>query len=268
MAKKSLPWLRLYTEFATDYKVQMMSETMQRRLIMLFCFQREGTLNLMSDDEISYRLGVSKNEWKKTRLRFREAGFINDDDAIKNGDDFLTNFSNRQRDSDDSAKRKRNQRLRAVCPNDVTGHSCDMSQKCPTLDIDTDTDTEEDKKKEKKEKKISAIASVDSASPHRPFLPVQEIFEFWKKTMGHEKAKLDSKRKRLISESLKLGYSQEDIFEAIAGCSKSSFHMGGNDDKKFYDDISLICRDAQHIDMFIKISKKPECVEIEIEDPF
>ena len=33
----SRPWLRLYSEFASDPKVQSMAESMQRRLVMLFC---------------------------------------------------------------------------------------------------------------------------------------------------------------------------------------------------------------------------------------
>ena len=32
-------WMRLYAEFATDPKVQMMSEAMQRRHVMLFCLK-------------------------------------------------------------------------------------------------------------------------------------------------------------------------------------------------------------------------------------
>ena len=153
MAAKSLPWLRLYTEFASDYKVQMLPEAMQRRLIMLFCFQREGTLNSMSDNEISYRLGISKRQWKLTRERLQNGGFLNDDEKIKNGDDFLRNFALRQKASDNYAELKRNQRLRAVCLNDVLRHHQDMSQECLNLDIDKDKD------KDKEEEKIKTISS-------------------------------------------------------------------------------------------------------------
>ena len=34
-----MDWFRMYAEFATDPKVQMMPEAMQRRLVMLLCLQ-------------------------------------------------------------------------------------------------------------------------------------------------------------------------------------------------------------------------------------
>ena len=38
----TLPWFRFYHEFATDPRVQMLSEEMQRRLVMLFCLEASG----------------------------------------------------------------------------------------------------------------------------------------------------------------------------------------------------------------------------------
>jgi hypothetical protein len=35
----SNPWFRMYSEFAHDPKVQMMTEVMQRRYIMLMCMR-------------------------------------------------------------------------------------------------------------------------------------------------------------------------------------------------------------------------------------
>ena len=40
------PWFRLYSEFATDPKVQMMSESYQRRFIMLLCIRCNGDVTL------------------------------------------------------------------------------------------------------------------------------------------------------------------------------------------------------------------------------
>jgi len=258
MARKSLPWLRLYTEFSTDYKVQMMPESMQRRLIMLFCFQREGTLNSMTDDEIAYRLGISKSKWKMTRQRFFENGFVNNNEKIKIGDDFLVNFSTRQKDSDDSTKRKQNQRLREVSHNYVTGQTCDMSQKCLNIDIDTYTQEKELKKRNKKKKILSGKPDLSPPPPD-----VHEIFEFWKETMGSQKSKIDEKRKKSILAAMKIGYSVRDICDAISGCAKDSFSMGQNDRNKKFNDINLICRDAEHIDKFIEINNSTESSSIE-----
>lgn len=167
MAKKALPWFRLYTEFSTDYKVQMMTESMQRRLVMLFCLQREDTLNSMSEGEICYRLGVSKKEWMATKKLFEEKGFKNGDDEIKNGEDFMKRFALRQFDSDDSGGRQRtyrkNLKLKGVSNNDVTTNSCDMSQRNHGLDTDTDTDTDKEKKNNKKKADAFLSGKPDDA---------------------------------------------------------------------------------------------------------
>lgn len=88
------PWLRLYTEFATDAKVQMMSEAMQRRLIMLFCLQ--GSCQLpATDEEVAFLLRLSMDEMQKTKALFTKNGFIHDDWALKNWDkrQFKSDFS-------------------------------------------------------------------------------------------------------------------------------------------------------------------------------
>jgi hypothetical protein len=91
------------------------------------------------------------------------------------------------------------------------------------------------------------------------FSPVDSIFDHWKKTMNHPKARLDEKRKKKIREALKLGYTQADLIAAIDGCAKSPYHMG-NDGRNFtvYDDLELILRDAKHIDQFLKIYAMPK----------
>lgn len=84
-----------------------------------------------------------------------------------------------------------------------------------------------------------------------------QVFEFWKAIMGHKKAKPDDKRFKKIKEAIKMGYSVQDLTDAIRGCSKSIFHMGDNDRGMRYDSISLILRDAEHIDKFIQINLNP-----------
>jgi len=82
---------------------------------------------------------------------------------------------------------------------------------------------------------------------------VEEVFNFWKEELKHQKSKLDSSRERLIRARLKDGYSVADLKEAVTGCKNSPFHQGENKDRKKYDGIELICRDAAHVDMFRKI---------------
>ena len=44
------PWFRMYAEFATDPKVQSMSEAMQRRLTMLLCLRCSDVLATLQED--------------------------------------------------------------------------------------------------------------------------------------------------------------------------------------------------------------------------
>ena len=80
---------------------------------------------------------------------------------------------------------------------------------------------------------------------------IQEVFSHWQVTMNHPRAKLDTKRQNKVAQALKLGYSVEDLKQAINGCSMTPYNMGKNDNNQIYDDISLIFRDSDHIERFI-----------------
>lgn len=79
----------------------------------------------------------------------------------------------------------------------------------------------------------------------------QELFNYWQAAMNHPCARLDLKRQRAIEKAMKLGYSIEELKRAIDGCSKTPYNMGKNDTNQIYDDISLIFRDADHIERFM-----------------
>jgi hypothetical protein len=84
---------------------------------------------------------------------------------------------------------------------------------------------------------------------------VDAVFDRWKSTMGHPRARLDLKRAKAIRSMLAVGYSVEDLQLAIFGCSISPFHQGQNDRSQKYEDIGLICRDAEHVDKFIALAE-------------
>lgn len=83
--------------------------------------------------------------------------------------------------------------------------------------------------------------------------PATRIFDHWKSTHGHPRARLDSKRIKLINAALKL-YDEATLCQSISGYLNSPHHMGtdpkGNGCK--YDDIELMLRDAKHIDAGIR----------------
>jgi hypothetical protein len=85
---------------------------------------------------------------------------------------------------------------------------------------------------------------------------INAVFTRWKECMGHTRARLDIVRRKAIGAMLRCGYSVDDLHLAIFGCSISDFHQGNNDRQMKYDDITLICRDAQHVDKFIQIAER------------
>lgn len=84
---------------------------------------------------------------------------------------------------------------------------------------------------------------------------VERIFSHWRIIHECRRAKLDAKRDRAIRDRLRDGYSEEDLIDAIEGCALSDFHMGQNDRRTKYNDLSLICRDAAHVDRFIEVKE-------------
>jgi uncharacterized protein YdaU (DUF1376 family) len=78
-----------------------------------------------------------------------------------------------------------------------------------------------------------------------------DIFNHWKTVLNHPKAILDAKLQRLIASRLEDGFSPEDLKSAIDGCRASAWHMGDNDRHKKFDSLSLIFRDAEHVEKFM-----------------
>lgn len=93
-------WFRMYAEFASDPKVQMLSEAMQRRLVMLFCMRCSDVTVTLSDDEIAFQMRISGEELAETKALFIRKGFIDSSWQI-------TNWEKRQFASDTSAVRTR-----------------------------------------------------------------------------------------------------------------------------------------------------------------
>ncbi|MEE8208790.1 MAG: hypothetical protein V3T88_07565 [Nitrosomonadaceae bacterium] len=142
-------WFRLYNEFAYDPKVQMLSESDQRRLVMLMCIRSSNADETFQDVTLAFQLRVSLDEWLSTKKTFIDAGFINDANE-------LINWDKRQYVSDSSTARVRKHRESRKQP---VKRRCNVSVTPPDTDTDTDTDTDnplvvslEVKPKPKKEK--------------------------------------------------------------------------------------------------------------------
>jgi len=81
--------------------------------------------------------------------------------------------------------------------------------------------------------------------------PVFRVFDAWRASAGKPRAQLDPKRQRLITAALGLGYTAEELCQAVAGWERSPHHRGENDRGTVYNDLGLLLRDAGHIDRFL-----------------
>jgi len=128
------PWFRLYAEFAHDPKVQMLSETMQRRYIMLMCLRCSNVLETLQETEIAFYLRITDEQLAEMKALFIARGFI---DQHWN----LANWDKRQFASDSSAARVARHRAKK---RDTGNADVTLQQRQSNApDTDTDTDTEE-----------------------------------------------------------------------------------------------------------------------------
>lgn len=128
----SLPWFRMYSEFATDPEVQLLAFEDQRHFIMVLCMKALGVLDKdhriaeQRERIIAAYLGLDPVAAAEARRRLSEVGLI--DQAWQ-----PVNWDKRQFRSDhDAAERKRRQRDRGH--GDVTAGGRDRVETCHGLD--------------------------------------------------------------------------------------------------------------------------------------
>lgn len=123
------PWFRMYAEFATDPKVQMLGEVDQRRYLMLLCLRCSNDAVTLLETEVAFQLRISNEEWAATK-------------AVLVGKNLITEacqptaWDKRQYASDSSTVRVAAHRERKKQAGNVTVTP-------PDTDTDTDTETEE-----------------------------------------------------------------------------------------------------------------------------
>ena len=104
---------------------------------------------------------------------------------------------------------------------------------------------------------ISVPVPVPAPAPARKGAPlaVEAVFNYWVEATGRRSStKLTAKRQRCVTDRLKGGHSVDDLTLAIRGCVASSFHGGANEAQMKYDDLTLICRDDEHVEQFQRIA--------------
>lgn len=165
---KANPWFRLYHEFATDHKIQMLSEADQRRYVMLLCLRCSNGDVTFQDAQIAFQLRISLEEWETTKKRFIEAKLIDRNARV-------INWEKRQYLSDSSTERvrKHRERLKQACNVSVTASNGQetVAVTPPDTETETDTDSEADTDSKYREQVHS--------SAKRLRIPVQDIIDLY-----------------------------------------------------------------------------------------
>lgn len=126
-------WFRMYHEFATDPKIQMLSESDQRRFVMLLCLRCSNEDVTLQDDQVAFQLRISNEDYAETKLSLVGLGLLDDENKP-------TAWNKRQFKSDSSAKRVAAHRERKK---KGKKQPCNVTEtKSNALDTDSDTDTE------------------------------------------------------------------------------------------------------------------------------
>jgi hypothetical protein len=80
-----------------------------------------------------------------------------------------------------------------------------------------------------------------------PSRHIEGVFSHWQKIHEHPQAKLDTKRRSLITRRLH-EFTYEQLCESISGYKLSPFHNGENENGTAYDSIELMLRDVAHVE--------------------
>ena len=151
----------MYSEFSTDPKVQMMTEVMQRRLLMVMCLRCSNALLTLRHDEIAFQLRITDTELDATKALFIDKGFIDNDWNVLNWD-------RRQFRSDiDPTRNDRQKRHREKVSNALRNGPVTPLEQNRTEQIQNRTDTEH--------KKI--VAKKSSVQLPNGFEPAQSHFD-------------------------------------------------------------------------------------------
>lgn len=131
-----MSWFRMYHEFATDPKVQMLSEADQRRFVMLLCLRCCNGDVTLQDKPVAFQLRISLDEWQASKATLMEQGLIDENNAP-------VAWAKRQYTSDSSSERVARHREKLK-------QACNVSETAPEAEVDTEKEADKASKPLKK----------------------------------------------------------------------------------------------------------------------
>ena len=138
---KPARWFRMYAEFASDPKLQMLSECYQRRYLMILCLRCSNGDVTLQDVEVAFQLRIDVTEWEKTKAVFVEKNLINEHNQP-------IAWEKRQFASDSSAER-------------VAAHRARKKDECNVTVTPPEKEKEKESKKEKEKSNADALDGFD-----------------------------------------------------------------------------------------------------------
>lgn len=123
------------------------------------------------------------------------------------------------------------------------------------LDLDLDLDLEGTTPTSSSATPLTLVPDPPSPPATRR-TDIQTVFETWREATGKRKARLDANRRRCIERALR-DYPLEDVLDAVQGWRNSPHHRGENDRQTTYNSLDLLLRNAEKIEMFRDLHRRP-----------
>ncbi len=203
----AVQWFRLYAEFATDPKIQMLSECNQRRYIMLLCLRCSNGDVTLHDEEVAFQLRISNEEYADTKSALVSKGLVNESNQP-------TAWNKRQFISDSSAARVAKHRASKK-------QTCNVTEtKSNALDTDTDTDTD-------KNKTVTRKNALDYSS--WPTMPDEQTMTDWitmrKRLKANVTQTVINRLAPKLKEAVNAGYSVNDCISECVERNWKGFEL-------------------------------------------
>jgi len=276
--KAPMPWLKLSTDITRDFKMRRLDPT--HRWIWVACLviarrsKEPGALMAgegfaASVEDIADEAGIREPDVVQAALdAFVSLKMMHRDGESYVVSGFLKHQYDHPSDLPDARREKANKRkLRPyseATPTVLRGNSE------TEVDVEVERDREPEVDRESTTLSASPTAEEPSSSEEpaenprneqigmfpatalppavKPPDPVALVFDAWRESASPN-AKLDDKRRKAIQDGLKL-YPAGDLVDAVRGWRHDPFSRGENDRQRKYNELTLLLRDAAHIEKF------------------
>ena len=212
---RSPPWIKLHNELLESYEFECLPDASKAHLLCIWLLASRTSNKIKADSRwISRKIGANTDVDLKVLI---DSGFL-----------------------------ELNQPLPSM--------EQDASKMHQTMEQDACLEREGEESRIEREESIKTLVASAPVDQYKSNANDQsiEVFEHWLTTMNKgSQTKPTAGRMSKIKARLKDGYTVDQIKLAIDGCKSSAHHMGKNNDGKVYDCLTLICRSAEKLDMFI-----------------